>query len=137
MHQVLAGIDGVRSIADDFIVFSKDEESHDKALERTFQRPREQSLMLSKKKCIFKTNELNFHGVTLSSKGLSADKRKIDALCKKEAPTNVSEVRSLLGMTNYVARFIPDYATITEMLKELTRKDNEWSWTDRQESAID
>ena len=82
-HQVLAGIDGVRSIADDFVVFGKDEESHDEAHSK-------KGLKLSKKKCIFKTNELNFHGVTLSSEGLSADKRKIDALCNMEAPKNVS-----------------------------------------------
>ena len=40
-------------------------------------------------------------------------------------------------MTNYVSRFIPIYATITEPLKELTRQDVTWSWTVRRDQALE
>lgn len=42
-------------------------------------------------------------------------------------PQNCSEVRSLLGMVNYCACFIPDFATITQPLCDLTKKDVQWS----------
>lgn len=53
-------------------------------------------------------------------------------------PTSASEVRSLLGMSNYLSRFIPDYATITEPLRMLTHdKGSEWEWSDRQTAALE
>lgn len=43
-------------------------------------------------------------------------------------PQNQSEVRSLLGMANYSARFIPEYSLITQPLSKLTKKNSEWLW---------
>ena len=40
----------------------------------------------------------------------------------------MSEVRSLLGMSNYCSKFIPDYATITESLRRLTQKQAKFQW---------
>ena len=51
-------------------------------------------------------------------------------------PTSASEVRSLLEMTNYCSRFIPDYATTTEQLRRLTHKDQPWEWTPQHDSAV-
>jgi hypothetical protein len=39
---------------------------------------------------------------------------KVQDVLNLKAPTSVSVVRSLLGMTNYCARFIEGYATLTE-----------------------
>ena len=52
-------------------------------------------------------------------------------------PENVSEVRSFLGMTQYVSRFIPDYATMTEPLRKLTRQDCVWKWSQTEQQAFD
>ena len=41
--------------------------------------------------------------------------------CIRE-PQNASEVRSFLGLANYNARFIPDFATVAEPLRRLTKK---------------
>ncbi len=46
-------------------------------------------------------------------------------------------LRSLLGLVNYVSRFIPDYATITAPLRELTRKNARWQWNSRHQQALD
>lgn len=39
-------------------------------------------------------------------------------------------------MTQYVARFIPHHATITEPLRQLTKKGTEWRWSETEESAL-
>ena len=52
-------------------------------------------------------------------------------------PKDPAEVRSLLGMTNYFARFIRNYATITSPLRELTKKDVQWQWTEREKRALE
>ena len=43
-------------------------------------------------------------------------------------PTTVGEVRSLLGMANYSAKFIKNYATITEPIIKLTHKNTRFTW---------
>ena len=47
-----------------------------------------------------------------------------------------SEIRSLLGMTNYCSRFITDYATKTEPLCKLTHKNQPWCWTAEHDRAV-
>ena len=39
--------------------------------------------------------------------GMSPDPGKVDLIVNISPPSSVSECRSLLGMTNYVARFVP------------------------------
>ena len=45
-------------------------------------------------------------------------------------------MKSLLGMTQYVARFIPNYATITAPLRLLTRQDTPWKWEQEELRAL-
>ncbi|CAB4031804.1 Hypothetical predicted protein [Paramuricea clavata] len=53
-----------------------------------------------------------------------------------QPPRNVSEVKSLLGMTQYVSRFIPNYASITTPLRTLTHQNAKWQWQAEQENAL-
>ncbi|XP_033111302.1 uncharacterized protein LOC117112336 [Anneissia japonica] len=54
-----------------------------------------------------------------------------------DKPQSASEVRSLLGMASYCgSRFIQRYATLTQPLRELTRKDVPWKWTDRHDQTL-
>ena len=39
-------------------------------------------------------------------------------------------------MTQYVSRFIPEYATLTEPLRRLTKKDVPWQWSRDEEGAF-
>ena len=52
-------------------------------------------------------------------------------------PESIGEVKSLLGMAQYVSRYIPNYATITAPLRLLTKKDKSWQWADVQQRAFD
>ena len=45
-------------------------------------------------------------------------------------------MKSLLGLTLYVARFIPNYATITAPLRLLTRQDTPWKWEQEEQKAL-
>ena len=48
--------------------------------------------------------------------GLSADPKKVLAVRNIDTPTNATQVRSLLGLSNFCARFIPGCASITQPL---------------------
>ncbi|CAC5414198.1 unnamed protein product [Mytilus coruscus] len=52
-------------------------------------------------------------------------------------PSDTSEVRSFLAMTNYVGRFIPEYSTITEPLRRLLKQGVTWTWSSEQQQSFD
>ena len=51
---------------------------------------------------------------------------KVEAIKQADEPNSVSDVRSLFGMANDVARFIRNYADIVAHLRDLTHKDVEF-----------
>ena len=81
--------------------------------------------------------KVQFLGVILSDEGLQIDPEKVKTICNFDRPTNVTEVRSFLGMTNYCSRFIKGHAELTEPLRKLTIKtEKEFNWNQRCENAF-
>ena len=134
---ILADIPGARNLSDDIIVFGSTQEDHDKALRATLARLNEVGARLNREKCVFSTDQLVFFGHVFGKDGVAADPEKIQTIISAPAPTNASEVRSFLGMTQYVSRFIPNYATTTEPLRNLTKKDTDWKWTEQEIKAFE
>lgn len=137
LQTALEGLDGVRNNSDDIIVFGKTQQEHDIRLEATLKRLQEKNLTLNKSKCEFNKTQLEFFGYIFSEAGLSADPKKCETIKNTKPPTNVSEIRSFLAMTNYVSRFIPDYSTTTEPLRQLTKKNAVWQWNHEQQKTFD
>lgn len=133
----MEGLRGVRNISDDIIVFGENQLEHDINLEAVFKRLSERNLTLNKDKCEFNKSQLEFYGYVFSANGISADPRKVDAIKTAEIPKNVSEVRSFLGMTNYVGRFIPNYSTITAPLRDLTKNNVNFEWGKNQQESFE
>ena len=136
IRETLEGIDGAINISDDILVFGKNQEEHDRNLRAVFTRLREKGLTLNKNKCEYSKNKLEFFGYVFSEDGISPDPKKVEDVVNLQTPTSASEVRSLLGMTNYCSRFIPDYATKTEPLRKLTHKEQPWHWTAEHDRAV-
>ena len=136
LYQSLHGLKGTINISDDILVFGKSQSEHDTNLNAVLKRLKENGLTLNAKKCEFNTEKIFFFGHIFSKNGLSADHAKVTAIQNCSAPSNVEEVRSLLGMTNCVSRFIKDYSTITEPIRTLTKNDVKWCWGNEQETAL-
>lgn len=136
IQQVLEGIDGARNISDDIIVFGKTKDDHDRALHAVFQRLQAKNLTVNPSKCEFNKSTLEFYGYVFSADGISPDPRKVGAIHAASPPENPQAVRSFLGMTNYCARFIPNYSTVAEPLRRLTKQNVNWEWTGSQEQAF-
>ena len=71
------------------------------------------------------------------AEGMTPDTARILDLQNASVPTNVHEVRSFLGMVNYSSRYIPNYATISELLRVLTKKNARFTWTASHQTAFD
>ena len=103
------------------MVHGKDVAEHDERLKKVLHTLKERGLTLNKK-CVFRMNEIEFMGHSLSAKGTDPTESRVKALREAREPTDSSEVRSFLGLVNFSARFISGLATKVEPLRRLTQK---------------
>ncbi len=96
---------------DDIIVFSEDFKSHCERLELVFSRLRQHGLKLKPSKCFLLRPEVRFLGHIISSKGIHVDMDKVQCLEAWPKPTNVRQVRQLLGFMSYYPPFCPKVCT--------------------------
>ena len=137
LRQHLQGIDGVKNIADDILIFGRTRKEHDQALDKCLTRLSEKGLTLNRSKCKFLNTTLEFFGQIFSKDGTHPYPKRVEDLLNAPRPTNVHEVRSLLGMANYSSKYIQDYAIITAPLRELTKKNVKFKLTYQHQQAFE
>ena len=136
IEEVLQGVEGARNISDDIIVFGKNQVDHDEALRAVLQRMRENNLTANLDKCLFNQSSIDFFGHHFSADGISADEKKTSSLINASPPKNATEARSFLGLAQYLARFIKDFASISAPIRQLTHKNAKWVWGPEEQHAF-
>ena len=136
LQRNLSDIKNVKNIADDIIIFGKNRKEHDTALGNCLQRLSDLNIKAKASKCSFLQAEVKFYGLIFTEKGTRPDPERVSKLQKVAPPQNVSEVRSFLGMANTCSDYIPNYASLTLPLRELTKKDTKFKWTFVEQKAF-
>ena len=136
MSRILRGLDGIEVYQDDIIIHGKDARQHDERLRKTLDVINMNGIKLNQKKCKYRQSSITFLGHRIDANGIFAHEDKIKAIVDMTAPTNVPELRSFMGMVNFMARFIPSLSTIMEPLSRLLKSDQEWTWDAQQEDAF-
>lgn len=137
MEQVLSGCDGCFNFIDDVLVFGSDQKEHDLRLENVLLRLKERNVALNETKCIYGVTETDFLGHVLSKDGIKPGLDKMESIRNFREPRTVEEIRSFLGLVNYVGRFIPNLATLTFPLRRLTILGQKFVWGREQQLAFD
>lgn len=136
MEQILSRCKHTVNFIDDVLVFGSTEEEHDRELKLVLSILNEHGILLNQEKCLFKVTSLDFLGHTVSSDGIKPSDNKVEALQRFRTPITAEEVRSFLGLVTYVGRFLPNLATITAPLRELTRSGVKFSWSKDQAESF-
>ena len=121
---------------DDILVYSNSNLEHEQHLRQVLLTLREHRLYAKLSKCEFWLKEVIFLGHVISAEGISVDPRKVEALMKWERPTNVTEIRSFLGLAGYYRRFMKGFSTIAIPMTRLTWKETRWEWTQECEESF-
>ncbi|XP_055525274.1 uncharacterized protein K02A2.6-like isoform X2 [Wyeomyia smithii] len=136
MEQILSGCDGCVVFIDDVLVFGADQAEHDLRLKMVRQRLQEWNVVLNEGKCVYGVPEMKFLGHVLSADGIKPDTDKLEAIRCFREPKSGEELRSFIGLVNYLGKFIPDLATITFPLRQLTNKKQPFIWGREQQEAF-
>ena len=116
LDRVIKLLNGTMAIADDIITHGKNEIEHDGRVLTLLEAARMNNLTLNPKKIQFKSEDCKFFGHRVTPNGLQADYAKIEAITTMKPPSTVQQLKSFLGMVNYLGRFSPNLSTLDEPL---------------------
>ena len=136
MSDLLAGIPGVVVYMDDVLITGHTKEEHDDRLQQVLQTMQHAGLKLNKDKCKIAQTRVDFLGMKLDKDGIHPDPAKVAAVIQMAPPTTKEEVKRLMGMVNWLARFIPSASSVAAPINDLLRGNVNWTWGPSQQSAF-
>jgi hypothetical protein len=122
---------------DDILIHASDRKRLDEVTTTVLKKLKAAGLKLNGEKCVFGVTRVKFLGHILTDKGLEVDDSKVEAISKLKKPGTVKQLRRLLGMVNYLGKFVRGLTDLTEPLRELTKTKVEWQWGPEQDTAFD
>ena len=143
MHQLIEGLCGIEVTADDFVAIGCGDTyedallDHDKNLRELLQRCKQRNVCLNADKIKFRMQEIPFIGHIATKEGLCVDPCKVQAIMEMPPPKDVAAIQCLLGLAQYLSKFLPHLSDIMKPLRELTQKDTTWVWDHAQQHALE
>jgi hypothetical protein len=126
MDTILQGLPGVMCYIDDILVTGSDDTSHLENLAEVLERLEKHGVRMKRAKCSFMQESVEFLGHRIDAEGLHTTQGKLEAIINAPAPTNISELRSFLGLLNYYGKFVPNLSTLLHPLNQLLQHETEW-----------
>ena len=136
INEVIKGLKQVVAYLDDVIVFDSDPVAHVRTIRSLFERLRNHNLKLSPSNARLGATDANFLGHSISSAGLRPNAEKVSALTNMPMPTDVKQVRALMGGLNYYRNFLPDLSKRLRPINALLRKGVKLAFTPAMEKLV-
>jgi hypothetical protein len=97
---------------------------------------RERQFYAKFQKCEFWLEEVAFLGHVISEKRIAVDPSKMEAVLAWEPPTNVTEIRSFLGLVGYYRQFIEGFSQKAAPMTKLLKKGTPFIWNEACENSF-
>ena len=88
-------------------------------------------------KCEFYKDKIQYLGHIISEQGLAVDPEKINSIREWPVPTDVSMVRSFMGIAGYYRRFVEIFSALAYPITSLQRKGTKFEWTDKFQNSFE
>jgi hypothetical protein len=121
---------------DDILIYSRTKEEHLNHLEKVLTKLREHRLYAKLSKCELFQTKVEYLGHYISGEGVAVDQRKVEVIKTWPNPTNLTELRSFLGLASYYRKFVKGFSSIASPLTLLLHKDQPYIWEIDQQQAF-
>ena len=122
---------------DNILIFTKMEEEHERAVWRVLEILMEHKLFLYLEKCEFHRKQIEYLRLVISENKAAMDPIKVTGVYKWPILENRTDVQAFIGFVNFYCRFIQDFSTIAQPLFDLTRSDQAWNWSTKEQKAFE
>ena len=123
-----AGISNLVKVVDDGLVHDENFKDHYARVRAILHCAREHGTILSAKKLIFATDEVEFWGFVVSADGYAVDPSKITAIQDFPIPSNRTDFQSFFGLVNQCGEVTPCIAEVAAPLRSLLKTPIEFMW---------
>ena len=97
---------------------------------------RQHGITLNEKKFCCAQDEVNYCGFNISSAGKGVDPGKIAAITSLCTPTNITELRSFMGLVQQFGDFSTEISSATDALRGFLKPCNAFVWTADHQAAF-
>lgn len=136
IENILKDIPGVVVFLDDIRISGSDAKDHLQKLRTVFTRLQKYNIRINKEKSEFFTEQIQYCGYIINKSGIHKAPDKVEAINNMRRPTNITELRSFLGMIHYYDRFIPNLSSILKPLNTLLQKETKYEWSSNCEKSF-
>ena len=137
MDRLLEKCSGACGIADDIVIFGRNEEEHDSNLRQFMRVAKEHGLQLNSEKCEIKRDQISFFGNLYTANGMRPDPKKIKDLLDMPAPKNKSDLKNFLGFLTYLSKFISNFSHKSASLRDMLKQDSQFLWEEHHQRTFE
>ena len=138
MRKLLNGVENVDHYVDDILIHTTSWNEHLKAIQEVLERIKHSGLTIRPSKCLMGYSTMDFTGHVVGNGSVTTESDKIERIKEAARPKTKKQVRSFLGLVGFYRKFIPNFATISVPLTDLTKKGapNVIRWDQSHEKAF-
>lgn len=137
-HISKAGLDHICvAFIDDILIFSHTLDEHIQHVAAVLDMISSVGMKAHPDKSVFGCDKVEFLGHMISAFGMSPTAAKVAAIQAMPAPTNVSELRSFIGLCSYYRVYTEKFSVIAADLYCLLKKNAHWLWETAQQTAFE
>jgi Reverse transcriptase (RNA-dependent DNA polymerase)/RNase H-like domain found in reverse transcriptase/Integrase zinc binding domain/Retroviral aspartyl protease len=122
---------------DDIAIWSNWIEEHKTHVQLILDALRRAGILASKGKSILFTDELEFLGHIISSRGIQVSPEKVAKILASRTPRSPQDILEFNGLVNYIALFIPGLSKWSTVLSNLTKKNVVFKWEQKHQDAFE
>lgn len=129
-------VENVAIYIDDIIIWGNTKQQHDMVLEKVLEIASRNNVKFNLNKCQFRIKEIKFMGHIINDSGVAVDPERVKAIEDFPEPKSKKDVQRLLGVINYVNKYIPNFSEETKPLRDLLKKEIFFNWDDHHREAF-
>ena len=137
MDAAFDSIKDMKTIIDDILTYDTSFSNHVANVGKLLQRCRVYGISISQKKFVFAKHEVRYVGFIVNGEGIKADPDKMKAIRDFPQPTNLTEIRSFMGLVNQLGGYSKDLIETALPLRPLLKSKKVFQWMEEHTYAFE